>query len=88
MEEYVLNSGVLEWVCKHVGLTDIVFLAFVIIYESFTFTDFADSSKYVKAFAFSGTSTTFTTAIFAYLSHPNVLDVFKVDKKLSKPSTF
>lgn len=55
----------------------ILFLAFVIIYESFTFVDFSANVKIMKDFDFSGTSTTFPTAIFAYLCHPNVLDVFK-----------
>jgi amino acid permease len=56
----------------------ILFLALVIIIESFSYVNFEDNVKIMKKFDFSGTSTTFPTAIFAYLCHPNVLDVFKV----------
>jgi len=56
----------------------ILFLAGVVVFEAFNFTDFKSSFDSVKNFDFTGTSTTFSTAVFAYLSHPNVLDVFKV----------
>ena len=56
----------------------ILFLAGVVVFEAFNFADFKSSVDSVKNFDFSGTSTTFSTAVFAYLSHPNVLEVFKV----------
>jgi len=55
----------------------ILFLAGVVIFEAFNFTDFKSNWKSINNFEIKGTSTTFSTAVFAYLSHPNVLDVFK-----------
>lgn len=56
----------------------VIFLCFVVFQESFTYQPFSHSIKSINQFTFGGLSTTFPTAVFSYMSHSNVLDVFGV----------
>ncbi len=56
-----------------------IYLAFTIFGEAFNtnISRIADNYEKAKKFEFSGLSSTFPIAIFAYTCHPNVLDVYK-----------
>ena len=62
------------------GFVFIFYLAFVIIYETFNpaVSDLESNLKQLKYFDISGITTTLPYAIFAYMCHPNVLDIFHV----------
>jgi amino acid permease len=58
----------------------VVYLCILVIVECWTYpkvsfsTNFADTQNFLLA----GITTTLPTAVFAYMSHPNVLDIYKV----------
>jgi len=54
-----------------------------VINQAIEYQPFLESFKTTKMFILGGFSTTFSSAVFAYMSHTNVLDVFK---ELKEPS--
>lgn len=57
----------------------VLYLCGVVVGESFHYNPpFADNLNSLTLFTFSGIATTFPTGVFAYMSHPNVLDVYRV----------
>jgi amino acid permease len=66
------------------GFGFIFYLTFVIIYQCFQQGNLELNFRNVTYFNFMGITTTFPTAIFAYMCHPNVLDVFRELQRSTK----
>jgi len=62
-----------------IKFTFVSFFLFVVIYEAFDYGSAISNLKDISLFNLMGFTTTFPTGVFAYSSHVNVLDVFKVN---------
>ena len=67
-----------------INLFIVLFFCFVMIWEKDINVPLNESLKSVQMFIFGGFTTTFPSAIFAYMSHANVLDVYRVQKDILK----
>jgi len=69
------------------GFCFMIYLAFVIVFEAFdpTISNFSSNIRIVKLFDITGITTTLPTAFFAYMCHPNVLDVYRELQRSTKP---
>ena len=56
----------------------VIFLCYVVVQEAFTYQPISEATSSLNQFTLAGFSTTFPTAVFSYMSHSNVLDVFGV----------
>ena len=57
----------------------VLYMCLVVITECFVYNPpFSANWDNIQNFALAGLSTTLPTSVFAYLSHPNVLDIYRV----------
>jgi len=61
----------------------VLYFCYVVLSQAIEYQPFFDSFQTTKSFILSGFSTTFPSAVFAFMSHTNVLDVFR---ELKEPS--
>jgi len=61
----------------------VLFFCYVVVDQAFDYQPIVDSFKSTSFVLWSGFSTTYPSAVFAYMSHNNILDVFK---ELKRPS--
>jgi len=64
-----------------VNLFFVLFFCYVVVQQAYDYQPIVDSFKSTKFFLWSGFSTTYPSAVFAYMSHNNILDVFKELKR-------
>ena len=60
----------------------VVFMCFSVFGEYFESPPVIDAEKSIDLFNAIGVTTTFPTAIFAFMSHPNILDIWGVKQYL------
>jgi len=77
------DLSALRYACL-AGFIFIMYLAFVVVFQSSKVTSFSDNLSNAKMFDLSGVEVTFPIAVFSYSCHPNVLDVFHELKRSSK----